>query len=185
MSYSRSYRPRFTHCARTMGDELSPLKNPISMEAIRCAFPDLFDALVVAMFMSSKGYVGQTDNEYEPSSGCLYGLNYGVIHRDMLPVWRVYSRWIRGIFWKGCWKIITSFGRESFLQRKHIPTIIVAFFNPLPIELFDRALDRLVRSGMLTKTDEMILGVSEEEHMYYPTEALLRTLEENRQLTTS
>lgn len=168
--------PRFTHCARTMGDELSPLESPVSKEALRCAFPDLFDAMVVDMFLNPEGYTGHVDNGYEPSSGCFYGLNYGAIHRDTVPVWRGYARAIRGIFWKGCWTKLMSLGRVRWFDTDSQRTIALAFFEPLPIRLFDRALVRLVRAGMLRKTIESIPDVSDEETMYYPTAALVSQL---------
>lgn len=186
MNYSGPTQSQFTHCARTMGDPLSPIQLPVSQETLRCAFPDLFNAMVVDMFLNPEGYTGHVDNAYEPSSGCFYGLNYGAIHRDTLPVWRRYAAAIRGIFWKRCWMKAVTCGRCPWFVASDKPTIALAFFDPLPIRLFDRALARLVRAGMLEKKIEDVPGVSYGETMYYPTEALIRTLKNaDRQLEVS
>lgn len=149
----------------------SPIR--VTKESLACAFPDLFDYMVVSMFLDPEGYPGPTDSAYEPCSGSWYGLSYGTIHRDTLPVWRAYAKEIRWTFWRHLWGKIRSLGKSPPLTTGMRLSCFAAFFDPLPIGMFLRALDRLLSAGYLAKRIEQFRGIDTDVQMFYPTKLLV------------
>ncbi len=170
---SISFQGQFTHCARTMTNPPTQRLVRVTKESLTCAFPNLFDYMVVSMFLDPQGYPGETDSAYEPCSGSWYGLSYGTIHRDTLPVWWEFSRQIRWMFWRHLWRSIRSLGREPWPENSKQLRIGLAFFSPLPLGSFLRALDRLLNAGYLAKRIEQFPGIDTDVEMFYPTKLLV------------
>ncbi len=165
-------RLSLAHCAQTVTDHVSVFPHSVSEEKIRCCFPDVFTTMVVFMFLSPYGYIGGTDNDYMPSARRWYGLSYGCINRDALPLWRTCARMIRHTFWSQLWKWIRSCGKEPWPDPSELPIVLLAFIDPFPERLFDRAIQRLIDRKLLTMKKTYVRSIDEAVMMYYPTEAL-------------
>lgn len=149
-----------------------------SAEEIECAFPDLFELLTATMFLNPAGYSGAVDDDRKPSPGSWYGLSWGTIHRDTLYIWRPFATSVRLRFWSGFWKWIFSLGRTPIIEAGLGSATALAFIEPLPINLFERAVIRLHRAGMLSRQVEELEG--KRFPMYYPTIQMSRKLERAR-----
>ncbi len=160
------------HCARTVTDHVSVFPHSIAEETIRCCFPDVFSTMVVFMFLSPYGYTGVVDNDYVPCARRWYGLSYGCINRDALPLWRKCARMIRQTFWSQLWKWIRSFGKAPWPDPSELPIVLLAFIDPFPERLFDRAIQRLIDRKFLTMKKAYVKSLDESVMMYYPTKAL-------------
>lgn len=172
MSYSGP-RPRFVHSTRRV-EEMPQFPTQLPKEKLQCAFPDIFDLLVVTMFLHENGYTGKLDNECERSPGSWYALSWGCIHYDSLYRWRAFSRNALWTFAKRCWRWIVTFGKEPIAHGDG-RTIALVLCNPFPISLFKRALSRLTRKGYLQlKEEENAAG--DRYAMYYPTRKLAETI---------
>ncbi len=172
-------RPSFVHVVRPVAAEMPDLI-PYSGEEIECAFPDLFEFLTAIMFLNPTGYPGTLDDEQRSPPGSWYALSWGCIHRDVLPVWSSYSRSVRWSFWKGCWNWIATFGKQPIVEPGYGKETALAFFDPLPIKLFERAVFRLTRAGMLDRMIEEHGPTSQTISVYHPTPALAERLRKAR-----
>ena len=146
------------------------------METIECAFPDLFELLTVMMFLDPRGYQGETDDGQKPSSGSYYALSWGCIHRDTLYHWRPYARNVRRHFWKSLLRWIWTLGKEPVIEEGMGRYYALAFFDPLPIPLFARAVIRLARQGFLDRRTEDHAESGQTILVYHPTPALAERL---------
>lgn len=167
-------RPVFVHVVRETHD--MPELTPYSGEDIECAFPNLFELLTVMMFLDPRGYQGETDDGQKPSSGSYYGLSWGCIHRDTLIHWRPYARNVRWHFWKSLLNWIWTLGKKPVIEPGMGRYVVLAFFDPLPIPLFERAIARLVRQGYLDRKVENEAASGQKISVYYPTPALAEHL---------
>ena len=164
------------HCARTVTDHVSVFPHSLSEEKLRCCFPDVFSVMVVFMFLSPYGYTGSVENDYVPSSRRWYGLSYGCLDRDALPLWRKCARMIRQAFWSQLWKWIRSCGKAPWPDSRELPIVLLAFIDPLPMRLFDRAIQRLIDRKFLTMKKTHVKSIDASVMMYYPTPALAEYL---------
>lgn len=174
-SYGPPRRPVFVHVIRPVASDMPEL-TPFSGEEIECAFPNLFELLTVSMFLDPRGYQGETDEEQKTSSGSYYALSWGCIHRDTLSVWRPYSRNVRRHFWTSLWNWVWTLGKEPLIPPGMGPYYALAFFDPLPIPLFERAVFRLVRKGFLDHQTEEHEPSGQTISVYHPTPALAERL---------
>ena len=164
MCSSGHYAPRAPeyprYVAKTVRGCMTEFPGSQSGSILNSAFPLVFDALLVSMFLSDKGYIGYDDDENDSSSGKWYGLSWSCIHRDIPYFWGPYARQMRWKFWYAVWRWIVTFGRERSFP--NFGLVFLAMFNPIPDTAFANAAQRLIDDGCLQHVEED--GV----HMYYP-----------------
>lgn len=163
--------PRFTHYARTMEEPFPSILENLAEETLQCAFPDVFEALVISLFVHDGGYTGHTDDAYEPSPGNWYGISWGIIHYQGYYLWQHPARQVRMMLWKHCWNWIISFGNVAPLTPSERKMVGLAFDLYFPVSHFAKAVRRLVRLGMLRMELEEF-GEDKDVEMYYPTKKL-------------
>ena len=167
--------PRFTHYARTCARGLPPFVSHITRKELECAFPDMFEALVVNLYLEDAGYGGPVDDEYECSPGNWYAISWGCIHYDSFYIWQAEARQLFWRFVKQCLMWIIFFGNVKSFTPTERWNIWLAFTVYFPYKYFARAADRLVRSGMLIKKRETFED-DEGVEMFYPTAKLAKRL---------
>jgi len=126
------------------------------------AFPLVFDALFISMFLNDKGYIGYEDDENDSSAGNWYGLSWSCIHRDIPRYWGPMALQIRWQYYHAWFRWIVTFGRDNRFYPHQFTLFILATFNAIPDKAFSHAAQRLIDEGCIQHVEED--GV----HMYYP-----------------
>ena len=174
-TYAPRSVPRFTHYACTMEEPFPRFIHNVTEKELQCAFPDLFEAIAVSLFLEDAGYTGLVDDKYEPSPGKWYGISWGCIHYYAYYLWQSPAWDLRWMFWKRCWMWIITFGKAAWFTSDERKLISAAFSLPFPVALFSQAVVRLVRHGILDKKIEDF-GDDKKVAMYYPTQQLAQKL---------
>lgn len=172
---STSYcSPRFVHRSLPVNG-LPEFPTRITQENVRHAFVDLFEFMVVRMFVDPGGYHGIVDDESDRVHAPWYALTWGCIHYHALYDWKEAASRIRWHVARRCWKWAASFGKERILPDEVRPvTVALAFFHWFPLSRFEDAIQRLIDRGMLRFTKERHDG--QKTGVYYPTAKLAHRL---------
>ncbi len=166
--------PRFVHRSLPV-EGLPAFPSTVTQAKVQRAFPELFEFMVVHMFVDPQGYKGILDDEADRVRQPWYALTWGCIHYHALYYWRDASSGIRWNVIKRCFAWVCSLGRERVLPDAVRPNLVaMAFLHWFPLDSFETAIQRLIDRGFLRFEKEVHDG--QKTGVYYPTEMLARRL---------